>query len=62
MRLAVLLSIVTLLPAPAWGQSRAGPRLRARVRATTVRGPRGTVPALPLDRVIPLLKEYRAIP
>ena len=31
-------------------------------RATTVRGPHGTVPALPLDSVIPLLKEYRAIP
>jgi len=31
-------------------------------RAETVRGPRGTVRALPLDSVLPILREHRAIP
>jgi D-aminopeptidase len=36
--------------------------LNSLFRAQTVRGPRGTVEALPLDRVIPILRDYRVIP
>lgn len=35
--------------------------LNSLFRAETVRGPRGTVGALPLDSVIPILREYRVI-
>jgi D-aminopeptidase len=35
--------------------------LNSLFRAETVRGPRGTVGALPLDSVVPLLREYRVI-
>lgn len=36
--------------------------LNSLFRAETVRGPRGTVRALPLDSVLPILREHRAIP
>jgi len=35
--------------------------LNSLFRAETVRGPRGTVGALPLDSVVPILREYRVI-
>jgi D-aminopeptidase len=35
--------------------------LNSLFRAEAVRGPRGTVGALPLDSVLPLLREYRVI-
>jgi D-aminopeptidase len=35
--------------------------LNSLFRAESVRGRRGTVPALPLDSVIPILREYRVI-
>jgi D-aminopeptidase len=36
--------------------------LNSLFRAETVRGPWGTARALPLDSVLPLLREHRAIP
>ena len=35
--------------------------LNSLFRAQAVRGPRGTIAALPLDSVIPILREYRVI-
>jgi D-aminopeptidase len=36
--------------------------LNSLFRAQAVRGPRGTIAALPLDSVIPILREYRVVP